>query len=118
MRALMRSLCTALPCKKCRTHLADLYEKGYEIDCSTRASFREGLFKLHNKVSEDIGKPKYESIPSLDRGYYEISAVPVPHKSDPFWLGIGVAIVVLVTAVLVWTILGRNTNKKSVSNTK
>jgi len=60
-----RSLVTILPCQKCREHLALLYDTGYFPQVDTKQNIKQSVFKLHNKVSDDLGKPILEKLPDL-----------------------------------------------------
>ena len=66
MRNFFSSLPMVLPCQKCRNHLLESYNEGYFPDVQSRDSIRDGLFRLHNKVSRDLGKPEADVIPGLD----------------------------------------------------
>lgn len=61
-----RSLTTVLPCQKCREHLAVLYDTGYFPQVDTKHHIKQAVFKLHNKVSKDLGKPILEKLPDLN----------------------------------------------------
>lgn len=60
-----QSLTTVLPCHKCRTHLQELYDIGYFPPVDTKDNIKSALFRLHNKVSGDLGKPMLDKLPDL-----------------------------------------------------
>jgi hypothetical protein len=72
----MRALPTVLPCHKCREHLSSLYKNGMFPDCSTKKSYQYDLFRLHNRVNVDIGKPSLVEMPSLSSILFDSEPSP------------------------------------------
>jgi hypothetical protein len=106
-----RSLTTMLPCLKCRKHLTELYDTGYFPEVDTRHNMKQSIFKLHNKVSKDLGKPILDDLPDLNillgsRGS-QVGLVKHSSGGELLWLFVYVIAAILILFVT-YVLLRRN----------
>jgi hypothetical protein len=98
-----RSLTTVLPCQKCREHLAVLYDTGYFPQVDTKHHIKQAVFKLHNKVSKDLGKPILEKLPDLNtllRSTTDDDVTQPSNGGSVLWLFVAAILILFVVYVL------------------
>ena len=101
MKDFFSSLPMVLPCQKCRSHLLATYEQGYFPNVQSRETIRDDLFKLHNKVSRDLGKPEADVIPGLDALLLQYNTVKKTNGvstdfGTPWWVYAAFIIIILI----------------------
>jgi hypothetical protein len=129
-RSFFQSLTNVLPCGNCRNHLVENYELD-PIDVSSTRACSEWMYRIHNAVNVQTGKPILTS-------YFELVVNALPrqmwsninpslaetkemeeikkHQSSPdgvdwamiWWIIIVVALVVLLVVVLVLVCINKS----------